>query len=176
MEKQICYNSSHSYVTSYTTSVSVSITPKNFKVINLKLDSKTDSSSLKSLIPLIAALVDLAIIRSSSIFGYKLLMLRWIKCKPLDWKIFHLFKHCSLCWWLGPGFRIISPESNISKWKKEFKFLYLSLETDQKVLFIPVTENWKSSQIFMNSDAKKIWSATSSHFIKEIWRIFVLKR
>ena len=45
-------------------------------------------------------------------------MLRWIKCKRLDLTIFHLFKHCSLCWWLGPGFRLISPESNISKWKK----------------------------------------------------------
>ena len=77
-------------------------------------------------------------------------MLRWIECKPLDLKIFYLFKHCSLCWWLGPGFRFISPESNISKWKKEFKLLYGSL-----VLFIRVTENWKSSQIFMNSEAKK---------------------
>ena len=95
--------------------------------------------------------MDLAMIRSFSIFGDKLFMLRWIKCKLLDLKIFHSFKHCSLCWWLDPGFRL---DSNISKWKYEFKFLYSSLETEQKALFIWVIKNWKSSQLFMNSDAK----------------------
>ena len=134
--------------------MSVSITLKNFMVINLNLRLQKDSSSSDSLIPIIAVLVDLAIIWSFSIFGNKLLMLRWIKCNPLDLKIFHSFKHCSFCWWLGPVFRLISPECNISKWKNEFKFLYLSLETEQKVLFIWVTKYWKSSQIFMNSDAK----------------------
>ena len=92
--------------------------------------SNTDSSNLDSLIPKIVALVDLAMIRSSSILGDKLLMLKWIKCKPLDLKVFYLFKHCSLSWWVGPKFRIISPESNINKWKYEFNFLYLSLETE----------------------------------------------
>ena len=52
--------------------------------------------------PIIAVLVDLAMIQSSSIFGSKLLMLRWIKCKPVDLKIFHSFKHLSLCCWLSP--------------------------------------------------------------------------
>ena len=50
-----------------------------------------------SLTPIIAALVDLAIIRSSLIFGNRLSILRWIKYKPPDLKISNSFKHCSLC-------------------------------------------------------------------------------
>ena len=112
------------------------------------------------------------IIRSSSIFRNKLLMLTWIKCKPLDFKIFHSFKHCSLCWWLGPMIRLISPERNSSKWKYEFKFLYSSLETEWKVPLIRVSENWKSSKMFLNSDAKNSdleQVLTSLRNLKNFW-------
>ena len=79
----------------------------------------------------------------------------------------------SFCWWLGPGFRLISPESNISKWKYEFKFLHSSLETeivylsDRKLKIITDIHELRH---------KKFWSGTSSHVIKEIWRIFVFKK
>ena len=97
---------------------------------------------------------------------------RWIKCKPLYLKIIHLSKYISLCWWLGPGFRPISPESNISKWKYELKFLYSSLETEQKVS----NRKLKIITDIHELRRKKFWSGTSSHVIKEIWRIFVSKK
>ena len=97
---------------------------------------------------------------------------RWIKCKPLYLKIIHLSKYISLCWWLGPGFRPISPESNISKWKYELKFLYSSLETEQKVS----NRKLKIITDIHELRRKKFWSGTSSHVIKEIWRILVFKR
>ena len=72
--------------------------------------------------PMTAALVDFAIWRSSSILDNKLLMLRWIKCKPMFLKMFHSFENYIVPWWTGPGFKIISPESNNNKWENEFKF------------------------------------------------------
>ena len=114
-------------------------------------------------------------IRSSSILGNKLLMLRWIKCKHLDLKIFQSLKHCRLCCWVGPGFSLISPESNICKWKYEFKFLYLTLETIKSAIH---SSNRKLKIItdIHELRRKKFWSGRSSHVIKEIWRVFVFKK
>ena len=58
--------------------------------------SKSDSSSLDWLIPIIVALVDLAMIQDSSVFGCKLWMLRWIKCKSLVLKILHFHDSCAI--------------------------------------------------------------------------------
>ena len=112
---------------------------------------------------------------SSLIFNNKLLMLIWIKCKPHDVKILHSFKHCSLCWWLGPGFRLISPESNISKWKFEFKFLYSSLEAIKSTVYSS-NQKLKTIPDIHELRCKKSWSGTCSHVVKEIWRIFVFKK
>ena len=73
-------------------------------------------SSLDCQMPMTAVSVDFAIQQSSSIFDKKLSMLRWIKCKPLFLKTFDSFEQCSVSWWTGHGFILISPESNNNKW------------------------------------------------------------
>ena len=55
-------------------------------------------------------------------------MVRYINCKPVL-KTFYSFKNCCLSWWAVSGFWLMLPESNDSKWKNEFKFLFLNLET-----------------------------------------------
>ena len=138
-----------SYVISHTYSMSVSVTPENFIVIILDLRFQyrfiwfrfTDTYKRRiSWLSHDSTLLD---------FLPQLLLLRYIKCKPLVLKTFHLFNYCTSCWRVCLGFRFISPESNISKWKNE------SIETEYKVLLIRATKTWESSLIFMNSDAKK---------------------
>ena len=55
--------------------------------------SNTDSCSLDSVIPITAAFVDLAMSRTLSIFGKKLLILRWSKSRYPVMKICSLFRH-----------------------------------------------------------------------------------
>ena len=73
---------------------------------------------------LTTALVDFAIKWSPSLFDSKLFVLRWMKCKPLFWEVFHSFKHGTVSWWKGPEFKFMLPETNNNNWENEFEFLY----------------------------------------------------
>ena len=87
-----------------------------------------------------------------------------------------MLKHCSLCWWFGTRFRLISPESKTSKWKYEFKFLYLKFRNRIKSDVHSSNRKLKTITDIHELRRRKSWSGTSSHIIKEIWRIFVFKK
>ena len=49
----------------------------------------------------------------------KLLMLGWIKFRPLFLKMFHSFEHSIVTCRTKHGFKLISPERNNNKWENE---------------------------------------------------------
>ena len=85
------------------------------------------------------------------------MMLRWIKFRPLFLKTFHSFEHCSVSWWKGPRFKLISPESNNNKRKNEFKFWYLSFEIEEWSMVNCVIKDWISSQVSTKSHVKNLY-------------------
>ena len=118
-------------------------------------DVSVESSNFDSEIPITAALVNLAIWLSSSIFGNKLLILRWRKCSPLCLKIFHSSWSNGWRLWKGPGLRLISPESNSSNRWYELELQYISCETDRKTDWECKWEAYRDSNLLINSMVKK---------------------
>ena len=67
------------------------------------------------------------------------MIFRWMICKPLKNVPFIQKLQCTS----GPGFQLISPESNSNNWEKQFKFLYLNFEIKKNDLWLvgfPITE------------------------------------
>ena len=101
-----------------------------YLALKINTDSNTDAASWDWKMLITAALLDFSVQRSPSIFDNKLLILRWIKFKPLLLKNFHSLENCVVFCWTGPGFKVILPESNNSNWENEFRFSYSSFETE----------------------------------------------
>ena len=139
----------------YPCSKYISVTTKEVILIDLNFDVSTESSNFDSGIPIAAALVNLAMCLSSSIFGNKLLILRWRKCSPLCLKIFHSFWSNGWRLWKGPGLRLISPESNSSNRWYELELQYISCETDRKTDCECKWEVYRDSNLLINSMVKK---------------------
>ena len=70
-----------------------------------------------------------------------------MKYNPLFLKMFHSFEQCSVPWWMGHGYKLISPESNNNNWEKDLKFLYLRFEIEQWIMISWVANNWIFSQV-----------------------------
>ena len=82
--------------------------------------SKTEAPSLDSEMSITAALTDFAIERRSSIFDNKLSIFRWMICKPLFLKTFHLFKNCNVP--VGLDFSLYHLRVIITTEKKNLSF------------------------------------------------------
>ena len=75
---------------SYPSSMPVPVKTKDIMLINSNSDVSMELSDFDSEILITAALVNLAMSLSSSVFANKLLILRWRKCSSLCLKLFHL--------------------------------------------------------------------------------------
>ena len=136
-------------------------------------DEKTESSNFDSLIPITAALDNLAIFLSLSILGNKLFTLRWLKWSHLELKTLHSLWGCSWLLWRGPGFKLISPESNNSKLKQELEFLYWSLEIEKKNKVRVQTRSFYSIACVCRFIGKKVQLTTGFYTAINVWMVEV---
>ena len=64
-------------------------------------------------------------------------------------KAFHSFEHCSVPWWKGPRFKLISPESNNNNREKKIRYLFLRFEIEKWFMVSWVPDEWIFSQVSM---------------------------